>query len=318
MRPLLARSSLLLLGVGAALTAAGVCLLVRRSAEGSATLPDLTVVHLTDLHLSSSTTPTTTPWTHKIIIGGYKLHQPCLGKTSELLATAVQLVNTCVRPDAVVVTGDVVNRGDDTAALRQARELLCQVQAPVIIARGDHDLTAKPENQALSAALFEPLDGQVEVRGRTFHYLPLDPSETALIRLREGIAATPPGSLHVLCLHRMLQAPPLLRWLSRKYTPTVLSPRSNDILEILRTCGRPVMVLCGHAHTNYRAVRQNVTHLCTASLAEYPHELRIITVRGGRVRTQVVTLRQLAAVARVSRGAAPEGRPPAGSGAELR
>ena len=50
-------------------------------AEGLRGDAELTVAQLSDLHLASSGGIQETPWVNKIIIGGYKLHKPCIGKS---------------------------------------------------------------------------------------------------------------------------------------------------------------------------------------------------------------------------------------------
>ena len=67
---------------------------------------ELTVVHLTDLHLSTRGTVTNTPWTHKIAVRGYRLHRLCTGQAFDYLEKAVSLIQSSIKPDLVVVTGD--------------------------------------------------------------------------------------------------------------------------------------------------------------------------------------------------------------------
>ena len=70
---------------------------------------DLTIVHMTDLHLSKVGHVEETPWTHKISIGGYRLHQPCTARSIQLMERAVDVIEKQVKPDVVVITGDIRN-----------------------------------------------------------------------------------------------------------------------------------------------------------------------------------------------------------------
>ena len=249
---------------------------------------DLTIVHLTDLHLSSTAGGNVgTPWTHKIIVGGYKLHRKCLGRTASLLEQAVQAINTRIRPDVVVITGDIVDRGSDEAAFRKARELIRQIQCLVVVVEGDHDVGG--EGHPFARYLGER-DGVRTMKGHDFFFIPFAPDRGTLARLESRIAGPRPGNLGILCMHRMLRASYLMKKLSRKYCSTILSPSKDAVLAMLKGSNERFLVLCGHSHTNYRRKDGRILHLCTSSLAEYPHELRIVKITGGKVATKVLRL----------------------------
>jgi len=252
---------------------------------------DLTIVHLTDLHLSTKAGGNVaTPWTHKIIIGGYKLHRKCLGRTASLLEQAVQAINTRIRPDVVVITGDIVDRGPDEAAFRKAQELIRQIKCPVIVVEGDHDIAGK---QHPFADYFGERDGARTVKGHDFFFIGFAPDRETLAKLESRLAGSGSGDLRILCLHRMLRASYLMKKLSKKYCSTILSPSKDAILAMLKGSDGKFLVLCGHSHTNYRGKDGNVLHLCTSSLAEYPHELRIVKITDGKVATKVLRLSKI-------------------------
>lgn len=252
---------------------------------------DLTIVHLTDLHLSTKANGSVdTPWTHKIIVGGYKLHHKCLGRTASLLEQAVQTVNTRIRPDVVVITGDIVDRGSDEAAFRKAQELIRQMQCPVIVVEGDHDILGKRHP---FERYFGERDGVRTMKGYDFFFIPFAPDRETLARLESRMTGSKSGNLRILCMHRMLRASPLMKKLSQKYCSTILSPSKDVILAMLKDSNARSLVLCGHSHTNYREQDGNVLHLCTSSLAEYPHELRIVKITDGKVATKVLRLSKI-------------------------
>lgn len=253
---------------------------------------DLTVVHLTDLHLSSRGGVTDTPWTHKMVIDGYKLHRTCTGKAFDLLEKAVAVINGKIKPDVVVITGDVIDHGDDVEALEKAAAIIRRLNCPVIIAKGDHDVAGTAENRERWNAIWGKLDGASEVKGFDFFYLPFEADRGTFKRLADGITGAPgKPALKFLCLHRMLYSSWLMDAFSKRtYGSMLLSPDRETILDLLgKTAGR-WLVLCGHSHTNYEKTRGNITEFCTSSLAEYPHELRILKVKGGDVWTAVVSL----------------------------
>lgn len=255
---------------------------------------DLTIVHLTDLHLSTRADgAVTTPWTHRIAIGGYKLHRKCLGKSIALFEQAIELINSTIRPDVVVITGDIVDRGSDRAAFEQASALVRRLQCPVVVVEGDHDPCGKehPFTQ-----YFGDRDGVKTVNGYDLLFLPYNAPDAALDRLQKGLDRENAAGLRILCLHRMLRTSLLMDLLRRKYGVILLSPRKDELLPMLEQSGGPVLVLCGHSHTNYTERDGNITHVCTSSLAEYPHEMRIVKIRGAKIRTRTIRLSDLEAV----------------------
>ena len=247
---------------------------------------ELTVVHLSDLHLSTRGRITDTPWTHKIVVGGYKLHKPCTGKSFELLEKAVAVVNGEIRPDAVVITGDIVDCGNDGEALKKGAEIIRRLNCPVIIAQGDHDKVGDRWE-----AVFGNRDGLSEVKGFSFFHIPFESDAGTFKRLEDGInGAQGHNRTKFLCMHRMLYTSWLMNALSKRFygRTALLSPDREAIINMLgKTAGRWI-VLCGHSHTNHEGTHGNITEFCTSSLAEYPHELRILKVKGGKVWTSVM------------------------------
>ncbi len=254
---------------------------------------ELTIVHLTDLHLTTLRNDNRdTPWTHKIIISDYKLHRPCFGKTFPLFQEALDLIDEKIKPDALVITGDMIDSADDASAISRAAQMIRQLPYPVIIAKGDHDMSEDP-GKDLFDRTFGNTCGVRTVKGYHYFYLPYDSDPQMLAGLKENIDRMDTKKINFLCMHRMLRASLLMNILSKIYCPTLLSPHRETIVHILEMSGHPFIVLCGHSHTNYEKTINNVTHLCTASLAEYPHELRVIKIARGNMFTKVFSLEEL-------------------------
>ena len=253
---------------------------------------ELTVVHLADPHLSTYGQVTDTPWTHKIAIGGYKLHKKCTGKSFDLLEKAVAVINAKIKPDVVVVTGDIIDTGDDIAALKKGAEIIRRLNCPVIISKGDHDIARKSENMNGWESAFGKLDGFSEVNEFAFFYIPFESDTETFKSLEDGIKAAQgkkqPG---FLCMHRMLYSSWLMDVLCKRWHRTeLLSPDRDTIIDLLKKPANRWIVLCGHSHTNHEKTHGNITEFCTSSLAEYPHELRILKVKSGDVWTTVVRI----------------------------
>ncbi|MCS6915279.1 MAG: metallophosphoesterase [Myxococcales bacterium] len=81
------------------------------------TLPrPLRVVQLSDIHIG-------------------KRHQRRLEQNLERVLADVN----ALRPDVVLITGDVVDRGGNGAQLRRAQQMLLRIQAPLLVVPGNHD-----------------------------------------------------------------------------------------------------------------------------------------------------------------------------------
>jgi predicted phosphodiesterase len=253
---------------------------------------ELTVVHLTDLHLDTRGKITHTPWTHKIAVGGYRLHRPCTGRAFECLDQAVSQIRDTINPDVVVITGDVVNRGDDIEALRRGVSILSRLQCPVVVAQGDHDIPRQKENSTVWNDLFGAPHGCTVVNDTRFFFLPFAKNEAAFADILQSIrTVSDRNKIHFLCLHRMLWAPRLMEALARRHHGcSVLDPDREKIVEAMDTPGARWVVLCGHSHTDHCRRRENITQLCAPSLAEHPHAFRVIKIKDGQVFYKLVRL----------------------------
>ncbi len=278
---------------GAVILFLGVCF--GHSSMSDRRLPEkaeLTVVHLTDLHLDTQGKVTHTPWTHRIAVGGYRLHRPCTGRAFEYLEQAVSQIRDTVKPDVVVITGDVVNRGDDIEALRRGVSILSRLQCPVVVVQGDHDIPRRKENGTVWNDLFDTTHGCTLVNNTRFFFLPFVKDETAFADTLQAMrTVSRRDKIHFFCLHRMLWAPRLMDALARRYHGcSVLDPDREKIVEAMDTSGARWMVLCGHSHTDYCRTRGNITQLCAPSLAEHPHAFRVIKIKDGQVFYKLVRL----------------------------
>jgi hypothetical protein len=85
-------------------------------ADDPAHLPEVHVVHLSDIHIGKH-------------VDGVEAHlKQVIAETNAL------------QPDLVVITGDIVNQGTDASLYPRARALLATIHAPVAIVLGNHDI----------------------------------------------------------------------------------------------------------------------------------------------------------------------------------
>ncbi len=266
-----------------------------RSSVSDGYLPEkagLTIVHLTDLHLDTRGTVAHTPWTHKIAVGGYRLHRPCTAKAFGYLEQAVLQIRGTVNPDVVVVTGDVVNRRDDIEALKRGASILSRLQCPVVVVQGDHDILGRGENSTAWNDLFGAAHGCTLVGNTRFFFLPFAKDEAAFADILQAMrTVSGRDKIHFLCLHRMLWAPRLMDVLAKRlHGCSVLDPDQKKIVEAMDASGVRWVVLCGHSHTDHCRTRGNMMHLCAPSLAEHPHTFRVIKIKDGQVFYKLVRL----------------------------
>ena len=253
---------------------------------------ELTIVHFTDTHLSTlsrEAKKTKTPWTHKFSVDGYKLHHKVLGRSKALLEKAVRVTNRIIKPDVVILTGDVVDKAHDRRAFKEAAAQLNRIDAPVLLVQGEHDAS---DNNNYYHTFFGDFNRTKRIKGFRFFLLPQKPDENRLQNLEEKLADPDARSPLILATHRMLYTSTLMKTLSNLYTSaSLVPPRREAILRTLNRARKPILVLCGHSHTNYRECRDNIHLLSTSSLVEYPHELRLIKIgENGRIRTRLYPL----------------------------
>jgi len=256
----------------------------------------LLVAHITDLHLSGNDTgPARTPLPFRLLFGKHKFHWNCTGKAGDLLACAVRALNRRIRPDVLVVTGDIADQRTDAEAYRRARRLLASVECPVLVAAGDHDAPHRADSAVTEA--FPELSGARSVAGRPFLFIPYRAKIDVLERLQATAAAAGDVDWTVLCMHRMLWASWDMLLLSHAvYGLPLLSPNRHFLRAMLeRIPARRTLVLCGHSHTNDVRIRGKVVQCCTSALAEYPYEIRLLRLRPDAIETGVFPLAVVAA-----------------------
>ena len=103
----------------------------------------LTIVHLTDLHYTSTPPKETLlPWKYHIRLLGYKLHKLNLAQCHHILEKTIEYINQKISPDLVLLTGDIVDRGEDLKGMLRVKEILNRLNCPWYAVMGDHDFNA--------------------------------------------------------------------------------------------------------------------------------------------------------------------------------
>ncbi len=113
----------------AAMSLAVACRLPTLSAE------DLRLVQLTDIHASREDHNPQPRFPGDPLVND-------LVHSLDILRAAVERINTELRPELVVITGDFVDRGDDLESLREVKTCLDRLTCPYYPVIGDHEQKA--------------------------------------------------------------------------------------------------------------------------------------------------------------------------------
>ncbi|MBT9132858.1 MAG: 3',5'-cyclic adenosine monophosphate phosphodiesterase CpdA [Firmicutes bacterium] len=119
------------------------------------------------------------------------------------------------------------------------------------------------------------------------------PDDEALRWLKEDLDRNVDKPTMVF-MHRMLLASWLMKELSRRYyCPEIVSPRAEEIVEILNNHGNVIATFSGHSHTNYSRKKGGILYISTAALIGPPYQFRVINVYKDRISTSVRTAHPL-------------------------
>lgn len=164
-----------------------------------------------------------------------------------------------LRPDLLVVSGDLVQRSDFTTQWRTITGYLATLPQPQLIVPGNHDVPL----YNVFARVFRPLGryrhfispnltpvftrpGLLVVGGCTAHGLTTDGgrvSSRQLAALEQAFAQCPPETCKVAVLHHHVVDPPGSKGRRRL-------ANADQVMHLLDRCGVELL-LCGHIHVSY-------------------------------------------------------------------
>ncbi|NQU43435.1 metallophosphoesterase [bacterium] len=232
----------------------------------------LRFVHLSDLHCQIA---------DRNPEGKFPLdpHQKDLVRSYDWLAAAVRDINENVRPDFVVITGDLTNLGSQISHVRKVKDELDKLNCPYYPVVGDHDrkTTYGPVfGEKYSYAFttngwrFVALDGYrggVNVEGLRF--------------LKREIRDHPDDRM-VVFMHRPVYMGRLEETLAKRvYGTSLLAKNAGELRTIINPASNIRAVLAGHCHLNLEMVRNGQLHITSGSLIEPPYQYRVLEERDG-------------------------------------
>lgn len=206
----------------------------------------------------------------------------------DLLRQAVDRINE-LRPDAVVVTGDLTNWGNEVAVLREVKTELDRLRVPYCPVLGDHD---RPE--VFSQVFPDMLDYSRDVGDWRLVALGLRagriPPES-VAWLSQTLASA--GSRKVAILtHRPLWCDPLTLGIAdRLYGVKLLPGGADAVLDVLRNHAAVRMVLSGHVHVGRHDRWRGVDMFWAPALVGPPYAFTLLTAGDRDVRWEMVKVR---------------------------
>jgi 3',5'-cyclic AMP phosphodiesterase CpdA len=203
----------------------------------------------------------------------------------ELLHKAVDRINA-IKPDAVVITGDLADRGDDLASLREVKTELDRLTCPYCPVIGDHD---RPEvfEQVFPGKLNYTYDvGEWRLvalglsRGRI---------EQESLTWLAGVLAKSQGRRVAILTHRPLYCDPLTTELATKLYRVKLTPgNADETLALLKAHAEVRLILSGHAHVVRRDRSGHIDMLWAPALVGPPHCFGLVTLDGNNVQCSMI------------------------------
>ena len=240
-------------------------------------------VHVTDTHCTAADKnpqrPSLGTYLH---IGGYKFHWTDLVNSFSILKNTVEYINSEVKPDFLIHTGDISDRGG-ISNLRRAKLLLNKLDCPYWTVMGDHDLgcSCSDFDRCRSDCNYTKTFGGrcLSFDHSKWHFVILGiyPNQEELDWLRNDLAKN--SHPIIFATHRLIVADRLTLGLAKRYLNVeLLMPRAKGVRAVLKNCGNVRLCLSGHCHSNFRWDRDKTTFISTAALVETPHQFALLKV----------------------------------------
>lgn len=208
----------------------------------------------------------------------------CRGDLAEcLLRRAVNRLRRWLRPDVVLVLGDLVE--DATAAgaeqqLRRLAEIIGKLECPVAVLRGNHD----PERSVFYRHLPSPGD-HLDLKGVRFVFFddPAEPGYTARRTERDLARMAAAGAGHEGPLVSVQHVPVAPEGVECPYRMN----NGAEVIKVMRRCGYALSV-AGHYHRGLEAIRRDDSagggFLAAPALSRPPFEFLLVELKGREVK----------------------------------
>ncbi|MEN8151921.1 MAG: metallophosphoesterase [Planctomycetota bacterium] len=248
--------------------------------------PLFTLAHLSDLHCVTTKANRGKRPERKLryVFGAKVEHWKDLVNSFDVLAGTVDYLNEEIKPDLVVITGDLTDRGRPLSDMKRVKSVLDGLECPYHPVMGDHDLGKsvaafeKDRNDNSWVKVFGRRCTSFDIKGWHFSVVGIYPGDEEIRWLEKDLDANATKPT-VICTHRLVYCPDIIRRSAkRSVNVELLMPRAEEVMKIIAARPSVVLVLSGHCHVNLqlRAPGMETAFLTTEALGEIPHEFRII------------------------------------------
>lgn len=234
----------------------------------------LNFVHVTDVHLDMSEKST---------------NRRMLGDSQELFRDAVSQINNFSDVQFVVFSGDVVNKPNKADFLKFINEAN-KLKVPWLYASGNHDV--KPFGEFSKENIVKLLNENSPYFNRKSLNYSYSPNKKFLIIFTDGVIddkITANGYFTeetLKFLDNEIKNNPDKKIIIVQHFPVVEPYKSNShkvtnagkYLETIDKHRNIIAVLSGHYHSTKITLRNNVLHISTPALVEYPNAFRRIKI----------------------------------------
>ena len=258
--------------------------------------PLFTFVHMTDTHcITTKTNPIKSPEGKPKCILGIKIeHWKDLVNSFEIFEDTVKYLNKEIKPDFVIHTGDITDKGglDD---LKKSKKILDKLKCPYYACQGDHELKktkdkGKKKEIYVYEKVFKKRYRSFNKKGWHFIMMGIYPTDKELKWLEKDLTKYKKKKV-VFFTHRLVVADPITIFAFKQVKIPCLMPKAEKVEKLLKKHGNVIMVLSGHVHTNLFITKKdtNTVFMATDAIGERPHEFKVFKVYEERIEITLFT-----------------------------
>lgn len=247
----------------------------------------LRLVHITDTHCVTTTKEMSgKPSGYAVwyLLGLKAVHWKDLVHSFEILESTVEMVNKKLKPDLVIITGDLTNGGASLEDMKKVKDVFDKLDCKYHALIGDHDSKRNYES------VFGKTNATLAFRGWFFVFLTIHPSEEDIQWLQSVLERHSEDPI-VLCTHRLIYCPRYVLLSARFFKGVELRLQNHErILRLLEERDNLALVLSGHCHQSlfFKRGKKGPGYFTTDSLCEPPHQLRVIDFYRDRIESFLI------------------------------
>lgn len=259
------------------------CLSLMLSAAGAGEAADdgaprtFRFVHISDTHCAHATT---NPAGSDNLDAAYPKD---LVNSFRILRAAVTDINKAIRPDFVIVTGDLVDTGNDTKSMREVKQILDKLRCPYYPVIGNHD------GERAWTAVFGADKLNYTFKQGHWRFVVANSasgrlSATTLTWLKARLDKDTSTPTALLLHHPILLLPSSVAVYKSRYGRNPLLRNASEVLSIVRKHKNVRAVFCGHTHYPTQIGYGRLALCVAGALAAPGHRMFVVSVKGVTVK----------------------------------